>query len=361
MQRRPLQSSSNSSKTSRLAKYWSKHPQRFSFPFNSRKFFAEWKQTKGELNVASFLKAFDFGYLEFGRWVKQDEREARFAGLAESCFILSSNLFFDSSNLGCDRHINLAIGARGVGGKALAHFEPTAMVINTTKTGGNHSFAHEYAHALDYFLGMHYDQNKKFDYLSGGRADLSLLKDNTGGNLRKLTVMIVEEAAKQFEKVLGKAKFEEYRKGKYEYWYRPNEIFARSFEAWLAFTFYYMDEGKSYNYSNSFLCKPMSKYKEYPMYYPRWWKKLDDYFLAWCALVGKAMNDIAASKLPSISTVLKTAQSRHSKSAKKTKVEKPAKPKAAKAKPSTTTKKKTSTRKTKSASDLTPPRINKNK
>ena len=317
MERRTLQSSANSSQTSRLAKYWAKHPERFSFPYNSRKFFEQWRKEKGELNVVSFLKAFDFGYLEFGRWVKQNEREARFKGLAEGCLILSSNMFFDNSNLGCDRNINIAIGARGAGGKALAHFEPAAMVINTTKVGGNHSFAHEYAHALDYFLGMRYDQSKKFDYLSGGHAPLfDSLKDNIGGELRAVTVGIVDEAAAQFDAALGTKKFEDLLKES-DYWYRPTEIFARSFEAWIAYVFSKVDDGSSFNYKNSFLCKPLSAYNNKAIY-PYKWNRLDELFMAWCVLVGKAMGETALSKLPSVAAALKTAQARRSKFGKKT-------------------------------------------
>lgn len=341
MERRPLQSSANSSQTSRLAKYWTKHPERFSFPYNSRKFFEQWRQTKGELNVASFLKAFDFGYLEFGRWVKQNEREARFKGLAEGCLILSTNLFFNNSNLGCDRNINIAIGARGAGGKALAHFEPASMVINTTKVGGNHSFAHEYAHALDYFLGMHYDQSKKFNYLSGGHAPLNSLKDNVGGELRRVTVEIVREAARQFETALGVKKFDDLLK-EGDYWYRPNEIFARSFEAWVAYGFSKIDDGSSFNYHNSYLCKPLSAYSNKAIY-PYKWDRLDELFMVWCVLVGKAMGDTALSKLPSIDTALKTAQSRRGKFGKKT--------------TKATTKKKTTTRQTKMELDRKPPKI----
>ena len=348
MERGTLQSSANSSQTSRLAKYWAKHPERFSFPYNSRKFFDQWRKEKGELNVASFLKAFDFGYLEFGRWVKQNEREARFKGLAEGCLILSSNLFFDNSNLGCDRNINLAIGARGAGGKTLAHFEPAAMVINTTKVGGNHSFAHEYAHALDYFLGMHYDQSKKFNYLSGGHAALDTLKDNVGGELRRVTVEIVREAARQFETALGAKKFDDLLK-EGDYWYRPNEIFARSFEAWVAYSFSRVDDGTSFNYRNSYLCKPLSAYSNKAIY-PYKWDKLDELFIVWCVLVGKAMGDTALSKLPSIAAALKTAQARRSKFGKKT--TKPAKPQPKKAK-------KPTTRQTKMTFDRKPPKTKK--
>ena len=47
----------------------------------------------------------------------------------------------------------IAFGARG-SGSALAHFEPARNVINLTKLKGAGSLAHEWGHALDFFLGM---------------------------------------------------------------------------------------------------------------------------------------------------------------------------------------------------------------
>lgn len=46
----------------------------------------------------------------------------------------------------------IAFGARG-SGTALAHFEPARNVINLTKLKGAGSLAHEWGHALDFFLG----------------------------------------------------------------------------------------------------------------------------------------------------------------------------------------------------------------
>ena len=239
----------------------------------------------------------------------------------------------------------------------MAHFEPAAMAINLTKVGGNHSFAHEYAHALDYFFGMHYDQCKKFDYLSGGHAPLNSLKDNIGGELRTVTVQIVKEAARQFEAALGTKKFEDLLK-EADYWYRPNEIFARSFEAWVAYSFSKVDDGTSFNYRNSFLCKPLSAYNNKAIY-PYKWDRLDELFMAWCVLVGKAMGDTALSKLPSIDTALKTAQTRRGKFGRKT--TKPAKLQPAKTKKLQAPKKtkKATKRQTKKTFDRKPPKTKK--
>lgn len=301
--RRILQSSENRSKTSKLAAYWNKNKKRITFPFNSKKFFAEWQAAKGELNVASFLRTFNFGYLEFGRYVKQNEREARFAGLAEGCMVLSSGLFFNSSNLGCDREINIAIGARGFGSSAMAHFEPANMVINTTKKTGNHAFAHEYAHALDFCLGRFFDQNSKFIYLSSG-YNINDLDKNSGGRLRNVVSRIVLEAAKQTPAIFTVSN---------DYWRRPTEIFARAFEAWISWTFNKIDNGKSYKFSNSFLVHNWSYYRINYSVYPLDMEELDKWFMVFCQLVSEAMEGKSLDSLSNINNAYVRAYTRRKK------------------------------------------------
>ena len=46
----------------------------------------------------------------------------------------------------------IAFGARGRG-SAMAHYEPDRNVINMTKKRGAGSLAHEWAHAMDAYLG----------------------------------------------------------------------------------------------------------------------------------------------------------------------------------------------------------------
>lgn len=302
-QRRILLSSENKSDTSRLARYWTENKKRITFPYNSKVFFEEWRRTKGQLDVASFLRAFNFGYLEFGRYVKQNERESRFAGLAEGCLILSSGLFFNSSNLGCDREINVAIGARGAGGSVLAHFEPGNMVINTTKKRGNHAFAHEYAHALDFTLGRFFDQNSKFHYLSSGYY-LYNLKINGGGRLRDVVNTIVLESAKQTPAIFAINS---------DYWRRPTEIFARAFEAWVSWTFYKIDNGKSFKFFNSFLVNNWSYYRANSMVYPTDMEELDKWFMVFCQLVSEAMEGKALESLSSINNAYVKAYARRKK------------------------------------------------
>lgn len=258
----------NQSNSSRLADYWTKYWNKIHYRFNTRGFV----DSPNFRNQYQFVEDFHFAGMEFGKYLTEAEREERFAGLSEACCLLSSPLFFDSMNLGMDKHLLIGIGARGRGGKALAHFEPaynenSNMFINVTKENGNHSFVHEWIHAVDFFLGWRIDTEKGAAYLSD---------KNNGSNLRRVVASIIEDCKAQMNlKNLG------------EYWSRPKEILARSFEAWCAFV---LSKAENKEYQNSFLCKTLSHYRSYPVYPHTFNKDLDNKFILFCNLVGKALN-----------------------------------------------------------------------
>ncbi|MFA5541142.1 MAG: LPD1 domain-containing protein, partial [Bacteroidales bacterium] len=122
--------------------------------------------------------------------------------------------------------LGIAFGARGMGGKATAHYEPYFKIINLTRDSGNTAFAHEFGHSLDYIFGTYIDQNKKYSALSGGGSVAIRLADNKGGKIRQYANEIID-------------KYKTYRKTnpimfESEYYQRRNEIFARMFEQYIA-------------------------------------------------------------------------------------------------------------------------------
>jgi len=98
------------------------------------------------------LQTFGFRGTEFGNWTAQDERQRMlnmaFDGLSDLAEILS----VPTEALSLNGSLGLAFGARG-GGRFAAHYEPGKLVINLTKLQGGGSLAHEWAHALDHYLG----------------------------------------------------------------------------------------------------------------------------------------------------------------------------------------------------------------
>lgn len=188
-----------------------------------------------EINLADTEKIIDkFGikFIEYGNWVNQNQRlNFTLAGLA-SLYDLSKVLGFKSIG---KKTLGISFGARGMGGNASAHFEPSNNVINLTKTKGWQSFGHEYGHFIDYFIGGYVkkEQSKETFALSYGQSCRTLITkiDKKTQPARFWTNEIVNFINQlQHEKLL---KFTNNRTG--SYWSRRTEIFARAFEVYLAY------------------------------------------------------------------------------------------------------------------------------
>lgn len=217
------------------------------------------------------LKAF-----EFGNWLSQQDRINYLSGLGLALFDLHKLLGFTPKQIGIKGKLSVAFGARGRG-KALAHFEPAAFVINLTRygrpkqldkrplnfrrvnlilqDGGVGSFAHEFAHALDYYAGTFIEKAPDWQ-ISGGRSTNpairfpSLKKPKLQGLMDNLLNKIMwkgKNVQSDYYKRLNK-------KGTKEYYLRRNEIWARSFEVYVHFK---LEKHKN---KNVFLNK--SKYPE---------------------------------------------------------------------------------------------------
>jgi len=102
-----------------------------------------------------FEKAFGFRGVEFGKWVKQGQGKGDRVDFLNSVYDafmdLSDILGVPSKALSLNGSLGLGLGSRG-SGNASAHFEPSNIVINMTKTKGAGSLAHEWFHALDNYF-----------------------------------------------------------------------------------------------------------------------------------------------------------------------------------------------------------------
>lgn len=103
------------------------------------------------------LNTFHFRGGEFGNWNTQADRQAclnhAFDAMFDLMYILRAPLNFASLGGYKDKKLAIAFGARGTS-KAVAHYEPANVVINLTKMNGAGSLAHEWAHALDDYIGI---------------------------------------------------------------------------------------------------------------------------------------------------------------------------------------------------------------
>ena len=110
-----------------------------------------------DITPEQFLETFGFRGVEFGNWVAQGDGSKGRQGMLNDAY----DAFMDLAEvvgvppkaLSLEGRLGIGFGSRGRG-RASAHFEPGAVVINLTKTKGAGSLAHEWFHAVDnYFAG----------------------------------------------------------------------------------------------------------------------------------------------------------------------------------------------------------------
>jgi hypothetical protein len=105
-----------------------------------------------DVTADDFVKDFGFRGVEFGNWAAQDERQRILNMAYDGLRDLAEIMGLPPKALSLNGSLGMAFGARG-GGKFAAHYEPGKLVINMTKLQGGGSMAHEWAHALDHYLG----------------------------------------------------------------------------------------------------------------------------------------------------------------------------------------------------------------
>lgn len=111
-----------------------------------------------------FSDAFGFRGGEFGKWTNAADRQQSLNQAYDGLMDLARVLGIPSKALSLNGALGIAFGARG-GGKASAHYEPSKVVINLTKTRGAGTLAHEWAHAVDDHFGK-IATGKAANYLS---------------------------------------------------------------------------------------------------------------------------------------------------------------------------------------------------
>ncbi len=98
-----------------------------------------------------------FRGIQYGNWATQSERQEMLnlaydamSDLALALEVSPQYLALPIEGTLGPQSLGLALGARGRGGNAAAHYEPTQHVINLTKTKGGGALAHEWMHAYDH-------------------------------------------------------------------------------------------------------------------------------------------------------------------------------------------------------------------
>lgn len=210
------------------------------------------------------------GY-QFGNWVTHEDRFNYLAALGICLYDLNRVLRFKGNNMGLDKTLGVAFGARGVKG-ALAHYEPATKIINLTRyyeesryreptakkvrfvySGGVGAFAHEYGHFLDYFFGAKVEIHPRIYALSDGRSTdpTRIAYDPKKHPMRNIMEEIMQKAywdkSRRGDSTFVKRISRAVDGAMLEYFLRRNEIFARLFEQYIAYKL------KEQNIQNIFL------------------------------------------------------------------------------------------------------------
>ena len=254
-------------KNGRLDQHWRKHPM---------KDFA----TKGKTDLKAvpdpMAEAYKFGLkgFEFGNWTTNEDRANFMATAHRSLPTFAHLIGFKAGQVGLSFHVGIAYGARGHG-RALAHYEPGTGMINLTRypdgeqkdffrAGGMESFAHEWGHALDYFLGTYIDQHSGSRALTFGNKvigsatswkpyeQMQFAEGSYRFIVREiLATILFSKRGKTWSPYMAKL-IKNVNEGIYmgDYWLRFNEIFARTFEQYVSY------KAKGKKLKNSFLTKP---------------------------------------------------------------------------------------------------------
>jgi len=112
---------------------------------------------QGDVSEEDLMALVPFRGIQYGNWATQAERQEMLNmaydamnDLALALEVSPKYLALTVKDGSGGKNLGLALGARGRGGRAVAHYEPREHVVNLTKTKGGGSLAHEWMHAYDH-------------------------------------------------------------------------------------------------------------------------------------------------------------------------------------------------------------------
>lgn len=137
-----------------------------------------WRDNK-DIDETTLQETFGFRAGEFGNWVNQKERQTTLNNAFDALMDLAEVLQIPPKAISLNGELAIAFGARGQS-KALAHYEPSRVVINLTKMKGAGSLAHEWVHAFDNYIGkMGYEKQTDKALFVSHLADIGQRYDRT--------------------------------------------------------------------------------------------------------------------------------------------------------------------------------------
>ena len=181
---------------------------------NNERFGEDYRNGR-DVEPNELINTFGFRGVQFGNWTNQKDRQMAINQAYDAFLDLAKILNVSPKAISLDGELGIAFGARG-SGMASAHYEPSEVVINLTKTKGAGSLAHEWWHALD-----NYFSRKAGNSLGNVTADRSI---KMRGELRKAYNDLVEK--------VEQSEYGKRSRKKGSYWGSIEELTARLFAEW---------------------------------------------------------------------------------------------------------------------------------
>lgn len=180
------------------------------------------------INEHIWQRDFFFRGVQFGNWMSQKDRQFSMNYCYDALRDLAQILHIDDKDVAFGGELALAFGARGMSNSS-AHFEPERAVINLTKMHGAGCTAHEWYHALDFFMAKFYGiTDAQFASLSRETHKLP----SVFVSLVKSIKTDAEGNTTDFYK--GSASFDKsFKKDTFGYWSSTIEMLARAFACYV--------------------------------------------------------------------------------------------------------------------------------
>ena len=167
-----------------------------------------------------------FRGLQWGNSVTDKERKHHATMLSDAMLDLADVTGMPLDQMSFGGKLAMAVGARGRG-TAMAHYEPGYNTINLTRKNGIGSLAHEWGHAMDYLAGGGSPLTEGgTPYEGGGSVKAAIDKFNKACETSGFLDAVKNSASHKMNQKKGGDKA--------GYWTEPKEMFARSFESWVA-------------------------------------------------------------------------------------------------------------------------------
>lgn len=162
---------------------------------------------------------------EFGNYTTSKDRLGSINMAYDAFEDLYEAIGISHKDISLGDELAIAFGARGRG-NAMAHYEPLRNVINMTKKRGAGSLAHEWAHAMDAYLG-------KALNLHGFMTE-SANSEKVPESAKELVQAFKEQNGKETEFYSASKSFDDgYKKAGNGYWSSMPEMFARAFACYV--------------------------------------------------------------------------------------------------------------------------------